>query len=152
MKIAITGHTSGLGKSFYDECIARGHIVQGFSRSNGYDLRDYSQVGIMLEQGKDFELFINNAKADYIQAQILYRLARKWTHGTIVSIGSGILETDPAWTDTFLLEYFTQKIALQHAHHVLEPLVAVKLILLNPGHLGDNTRQYAKEQLDQLGI
>jgi hypothetical protein len=35
---------------------------------------------------------------------------------------------------------------------VLEPLVAVKLILLNPGHLGDNTRQYAKEQLDQLGI
>lgn len=152
MKIAITGHTSGLGQSLYNECIARGHTVSGFSRSTGYDLRDYSQVGLMLEQVKDFDLFINNAKADYIQAQILYRLARQWTSGTIVSIGSGILDVAPAWTDTFLLEYFTQKVALQHAHSVLAPVVTIKLILLNPAHLGDSTLDYARKQLDDLGV
>ena len=151
MKIAITGHTSGLGKSFYHECINRGHTVQGFSRSNGYDLRDYSKVGKMIDKIQDFDLFINNAKPDYAQTQILYRLVRSSTCNMIVNIGSKVIESPPNWTDTFLLEYFTQKIALAHAVQVLSAVSKSQLILINPEHL-DDTDIFAKRQLDLLKV
>lgn len=151
MKIAVTGHTTGLGKSFYQECINRGHTVKGFSRTNGYDLRDYSKVGLMLDQVDEFDLFINNAKPDYAQAQILYRLVRQDTCKKIVSIGSEVIVAPPAWTDTFLLEYVTQKTALAHSVQVLANITKCQLILLNPKHL-DNTDEYAKQQLDLLNI
>jgi hypothetical protein len=152
MKIAITGHTSGLGKSFYDESICRGHTVHGFSRTNGYDLRDYSKVSLMLDKIVGFDLFINNAKPDYAQSQILYRIARSWKEGTVVSIGSQAVITPPNWTDTYLLEYLTQKTALMHTYTVLSPVVECKLVLLNPAHLDDNTLPYAQQELTRLGV
>jgi nucleoside-diphosphate-sugar epimerase len=151
MKIAITGHTSGLGKSFYLECINRGHDVEGFSRSNGYDLRDYSKVGKMLDKIKDFDLFINNAKPDYSQSQILYRLFRSETCKIIVNIGSKVIESPPDWTDTFLLEYVTQKMALAHAVQVLSKITKSELVLINPEHLND-TDTFVKHQLDILKV
>jgi len=151
MKIAVTGHTTGLGKSFYQECINRGHTVKGFSRSNGYDLRDYSKVGLMLDQVNDFDLFISNAKPDYAQTQILYRLVRQGTCKQIVSIGSEVILSPPSWTDTFLLEYVTQKTALAHAVQVLSNITKCQLILLNPAHL-DDTTMYVKQQLDLLNV
>lgn len=152
MKIAITGHTKGLGKSFYDICESKGHQVAGFSRSNGYDLRDYSCVTKMLNEIQGFDMFISNAKPDYSQAQILYRLVRSWEFGTIVNIGSAILNKMPLWEDTFLLEYATQKHALQHAVNVLSNVTSCKLILINPAHLGDNTYDYALSQLELLKV
>lgn len=153
MKIAITGHTRGLGQGFYSECVRRGHTVTGFSLSTGCDLRDYSQVGSMIDSIENYDLFINNAKPDYAQTQILYRLVRSWKHGTIVSIGSQVIESMPDWTDSFLLEYVTQKMALSHAHNVLSKISNCKLILLNPSHLDDNTiLNYVQEQLDLLNI
>jgi len=151
MKIAVTGHTSGLGKSFYNASIERGHSVYGFSRSNGYDLRDYTQVGRMLDAVQGFDFFINNAKPDYAQAQILYRLVRQQSCKNIISIGSQVITSPPEWTDTFLLEYITQKIALAHAHQTLSKISSCKLILLNPSHLLD-TDEYAQQQLDILLI
>lgn len=152
MKIAITGHTEGLGKSFYNQCIARGHTVLGFSRSNNYDLRDYSKVSDMLIKVQGFNFFINNAKPDYAQAQIVYRLVREWKSGNIVSIGSDVVLNPPNWTDLFLLEYTTQKQALYHAHQVLSPISLCNLILLNPKHLGDNCDDYVTEQLVKLNL
>ena len=56
MKIAITGHTKGIGKACVDlfdhECI-------GFSRSNGFDI-DKSITSIV-RASKDCDVFINNA-------------------------------------------------------------------------------------------
>ena len=150
VSIAITGHTSGLGKSFYDLCLANNLTVKGFSRSNGYDLRDYSKVGKMIEEIKDFDFFISNAKPDYTQTQILYRLCKSWEHGTIISIGSKVIERHPGWTDLDLLEYCTQKTALSHAHKVLEPIVNPKLILVNPEHLGEHTDDYARQLLEDI--
>ena len=148
--VAITGHTSGLGKSLYDLCVSNGLNVKGFSRSNGYDLRDYSKVGKMINEIKDFDFFINNAKPDYSQAQILYRLCKIWQQGTIISIGSQVIENDPNWTDLDMLEYCTQKTALAHAHKVLTPIVQPKLILVNPAHLDNNTDDYAYTLLEEL--
>jgi len=149
-KIAITGHTSGLGKSFFDLLSRQGHQVSGFSRSNGYDIRDYSVVSKIIKEIQDFDLFINNAKPDYAQSQIVYRLSREW-HGTILSIGSKVVIDPPGWTDTFLLEYVTQKTALAHTHQVLENVSKCKLILIHPDHI-DNPIQCAKNILESVGL
>ena len=150
-RAAITGHTSGLGASFYSLLDQHGYEVHGFSRSNGYDLRDYSQVSRILEQTKDFDLFINNAKPDYTQAQIVYRLARRWS-GTLLSIGSYAVIDPPLWTDTFLLEYLTQKTALVHAHRVLEPVSDCRLLIVHPRHLDNDTDLYVKQLIKELDL
>ena len=149
MKIAITGHTSGLGKSFFDILTDQGHTVLGFSKSNGYDLRDYSRVTEIINQVHGFDFFINNAKPDYAQSQILYRLAREWESGTVVSIGSKAVINHPGWIDTYLLEYLTQKISLTHAHQMLETLANCKLILIHPDHITD-TDKCANDILSQI--
>lgn len=150
-RAAVTGHTSGLGKSWYQSLTNHGYTVTGFSRSTGYDLRDYSQVTAMLNEIKHFDLFINNAKPDYAQSQILYRLVREWDQGTIVSIGSSATQHELKWTDLYLLEYLTQKIALCHAHKVLEPLSSCRLILIHPDHL-DDTDQLVEHTIKILGL
>lgn len=152
MKIAITGHTTGLGKSFYDELIRRGHHVEGFSRTNGYDLRVYSRVSAMLDKIVDFNVFINNAKPDYAQSQILYRLTQLWNNGMIISIGSMAIINDPQWTDSNLLEYLTQKTALAHAHSMISRISQCQLILLNPAHLDNDTLPYVQTELDSLNL
>ena len=38
-KVAVTGHTSGIGKEIYEYCQFHGADVKGYSRSNGFDLR-----------------------------------------------------------------------------------------------------------------
>ena len=151
MKIAVTGHTSGLGKSFFDILNSQGHEVLGFSKSNGYDLRDYSRVSTMIDLVRGFDFFINNAKPDYAQSQILYRLAREWKSGTVLSIGSKAVVNYPGWTDTYLLEYLTQKIALAHAHQMLEPVSNCNLILIHPNHITD-TNRCASDILSQLEL
>ena len=152
MKAAITGHTTGLGNSFFRLLSTRGYDTIGFSRSNGYDLRDYTKVGDMLERIQDFNLFINNAKPDYAQSQILYRLARSWSQGVIISIGSHAVIEDPGWNDTFLLEYLTQKTALCHAHAMLSQSSSCRMIIVHPEHLGDRTDQYVEEVIKKLNL
>jgi hypothetical protein len=153
MKIAITGHTTGLGNAFFTECLHRGHTVTGFSRTNGYNLADYFAVTRMLEELVDYDVFINNAKPSFAQTQILYRLAPIWENKLIISIGSSILEQPPIWTDVSLLEYYTQKVALNHAVSVLQPLVSSKLLLLNPPHLNDSIiSKFVTTTLDAANI
>jgi len=150
-RAAVTGHTSGLGASFYKLLSKAGYEVHGFSRSNGYDLRDYSCVGSMLLKTQGFDLFINNAKPDYAQSQIIYRLVREWTSGTAISIGSYATIKSPEWNDTFLLEYLTQKSALVHAHKVLEPVAKCKLIIVHPRHLTD-TDLYVQQAMIEMNL
>ena len=152
MKAAITGHTTGLGNSFFRLLGKHGYDTVGFSRSNGYDLRDHAKVSDMLTQVQGFDLFINNAKPDYAQSQILYRLARSWSQGVIISIGSHAAIQDPGWSDTFLLEYLTQKTALCHAHDVLFKRSACRMIIVHPEHLGNQTDQYVEELIKKLNI
>lgn len=151
-KAAVTGHTQSLGQSFYSRLRAKGYDVHGFSRSTGYDLRDYSNVTRMLEEVHGFDLFINNAKPDFCQAQILYRLVRQGSIKTIISIGSAAVNDPPNWTDTYLLEYLTQKTALSHANRVLEPLSQSRLILVNPHHLQANCDDFVDGIIEKHGL
>jgi NAD(P)-dependent dehydrogenase (short-subunit alcohol dehydrogenase family) len=85
MKIIITGHTSGLGKSLYDD-LSEKHDVIGLSRQNGHNL-SIDLASFMID---DFDVYINNAYHAYAQTDLLYQLfdKNKYRECTIINIGS----------------------------------------------------------------
>lgn len=74
MKVAITGHTRGIGKGLAEYFQGQGHEVIGFSRSNGYRLpKDYMNV---IMKAKDCDIFVNNVHSGEAQALILTQLCQ----------------------------------------------------------------------------
>lgn len=141
MKIAVTGHTYGLGKGFFDFYLARNHDVYGYSRKTGVDLRDWGQMQAMLDQVESADLFINNAKPDFVQTVILYELVKRWqdTNKQIINIGSAIINRSlDDNIDLSINMYKTQKHALQNAFSQLFlKFKNLDLVLVHPGHLYD---------------
>ena len=82
MKILITGHCSGIGKSIYDLLSLNGHTVLGFDRDTGYDITDLTTQETILSALQDCDVFINNAFAREAQTQLLEKAlliwAKKW--------------------------------------------------------------------------
>ena len=75
-KIAIVGHTRGIGKAIADLYRKKNYTVVGLSSSNGYDLQ-CSQVEIM-EQLDDCRLIVLNAYAGRGQMNLLKRIYGKF--------------------------------------------------------------------------
>lgn len=150
MQAAVTGHTSIIGSLITNYLKNKNYTVLGFSKTTGYDLRDYSHVTQMLDAVNQFDLFVNCAKPDYAQTQILYRLISSGFHGKILNVGSPVVHCMPEWTDLGLLEYVTQKTALFHAHSVLNKLYPDKLLLWEPMHKID--QDYVANSLQDLGL
>jgi len=71
-KIAIVGHTRGIGKAIADLYRKKNYTVVGLSSSNGYDLH-CSQVEIM-EQLDDCQLIVLNAYVGKGQINLLKRI------------------------------------------------------------------------------
>lgn len=63
MKIAITGHTKGIGLATATLLRANGHEVNGFSRHNGWDFTDKETRSefIKILDEDNYDCFINNA-------------------------------------------------------------------------------------------
>ena len=61
MKVRITGHTRGLGKSLHNHLKALGHDVKGYSLSTGYDINSQEDRQKIIADCKDADVFINNA-------------------------------------------------------------------------------------------
>jgi NADP-dependent 3-hydroxy acid dehydrogenase YdfG len=74
MKIAITGHTDGVGKSIYEKLLTEFDVV-GLSRSNGYDIKN---IDVILEQIEGCDVFINNAFQQNYQTLLFEKLFNKW--------------------------------------------------------------------------
>lgn len=70
MKVAITGHTSGIGKALFDLFKEKGHEVIGFSRRNGYDISKVQDREKIIETSKEFDIFVNNAYNNYDDSQL----------------------------------------------------------------------------------
>ena len=71
-KIAIVGHTKGIGKAISDLYKSKGYEIVGMSRSNGYDLI-HDQEKIM-DQIHDCSLVVINAHAGRGQLNLLKRI------------------------------------------------------------------------------
>ena len=87
MKVAITGHTSGIGKEIAN--LFPDHL--GFSRSNGYDISVDEQQEQIISQSLECNVFINNAYFKNAQSKIFSMILEHWRYDaskTIVNIVS----------------------------------------------------------------
>jgi len=85
MKIAITGHTKGIGKALYDN-LSQQHEVEGYSRSNGFDISN--NIDIIVRASKKSDVFINNAYDGFNQVSLLYELINNGYESKIINISS----------------------------------------------------------------
>lgn len=72
--IAITGHTSGIGKGLFDHFIKLGCQVTGFSKDTGFDISIKENQNKIIELTSNCDLFFNNAYSEYAQVE----LAKLW--------------------------------------------------------------------------
>jgi nucleoside-diphosphate-sugar epimerase len=116
MKIAITGHTSGIGLALLNHFQSE-HTCIGFSRSNGYDIsKSADRLRIVLES-LDADVFINNAYNNWDDSQylMLEKIATQWADRDKLIINSASKITDyekPKYD--FLQKYRDTKILLDN--------------------------------------
>jgi len=130
MKIAITGHTGGLGLAFFNYFLNLGHDVIGFSRSNGFNISDPISRLNIVDTIKDFDMFINNAYNDWDSSQLtmLELVYKEWRNKekTIINVSSRYTKDDNIYCKTKLeMDKFCEE------HLYSTP----KLINLKPGLL-----------------
>jgi nucleoside-diphosphate-sugar epimerase len=91
MKIAITGHTKGLGAELV-RLLSPDHEIVGFSRSNGYDIEQPDTIDRIVKEVHDCDMFINNAKCWWSQIDMFSKLMLDWANKKkrIINIGSHV--------------------------------------------------------------
>ena len=77
-KIAITGHTSGIGLNLFEVFSANGHEVIGYSRRTGSDIEDPDVRKRIIDENADCDIFINNAYSPSGQTKLLEELVAHW--------------------------------------------------------------------------
>ena len=89
MKIAITGHTKGIGRAIKDLLEKDGHELVGASTSTGVNVMRTKSVIRWLEK-ENPDIFINNVYAPDSQCHILYQLYEMWQYEDkhIINLGS----------------------------------------------------------------
>jgi NAD(P)-dependent dehydrogenase (short-subunit alcohol dehydrogenase family) len=140
MKIAITGHSAGIGQALANIYTAHGHEVVGLSRRNGYNIRSIPKVAAMIEP---CDVFINNAQVGFAQTELLFEMWRRWEgqQKTIVNISTQMTDMmvppKQEWD-----EYIIQKKALELAEDLLtERNVWPRQIMIRPGAIATQPGQ-----------
>jgi NAD(P)-dependent dehydrogenase (short-subunit alcohol dehydrogenase family) len=136
MKVAITGHTSGIGKVLAGYFTNRGDEVIGFSRSTGHVLpRDWKKI---VEEANDCDIFVNNARPykgrDLSQVSILTQLAQNWKgqEKKIIVIGS----ISGRFVTPSMPIYIAQKAALQKTVALFQSSdILPRIFLINFGKI-----------------
>lgn len=133
MKIAITGHTSGLGKALKERFELAGHTVIGFCITTGYDISDSEVRNKIVVESADCDVFINNAYSPKSQYPLLDAVYKSFinTDKIIINIGSRVIESARAQHEhsQVWLNYYNEKIKLQE--FVKNKQVAHKPRILN---------------------
>lgn len=136
MKIGITGHSDFLGKGLFD-FLSKNHEVIGFSRSNGYDLKNYEKI---LDDVKDMDVFINNTYHPEYQQKIFEELFEKWKDKdkTIFNILTSSIFNNGSIEDYRENKLRLQKSSLEKINSNLDK--KVRIVNLYPNTLEHNKR------------
>lgn len=136
MKIAITGHTAGIGQALAQQYADRGHEIVGLSKREGHNIRITPKIADLIEP---CDVFINNAQSGYAQTELLFEMVKRWT-GTkkhIVVI-STMMTQDPVSSIEGLDmdQYRIQKIALEQAvQQIRHRKLGVRTTIVRPGNI-----------------
>lgn len=135
MKIAITGHSAGIGQALSKIYQQQGHEIVGLSRRNGYNIRSINKIVSMVE---NCDVFINNAQVGFTQTELLFAVYKLWHNQkgkSIINISS-MLTSFPVCLlpGIEMTEYYVQKKSLEEAISQLRNYQAwPKLYLIKPG-------------------
>ena len=135
MKIAITGHSAGIGQALAKQYEQRGHEIVGLSRRNGYNIRSLPKVADQIEP---CDWLINNAQVGYAQTELLFEISRRWrdVKGKQIINISTMMTLNPLVDEANMLEYKNQKQALESAHWDLAHRQEwPQLVLIKPGEV-----------------
>jgi hypothetical protein len=140
LKVAITGHTSGVGQSLATAFSNRGHTIIGLCRSNGYDISNIDKIVPIIS---DCDMFVNCAQFEFYQSALLFEIWKLWEGSDskrIVNVSSAITLV-PLETQTLeKISYLNQKQSLETMNWNLvakNPLP--RMCLLKPFKLNKET-------------
>lgn len=140
MKVAITGHSAGIGQALAKIYQDNGHEVIGLSRRNGYNIRSLPKVAGVIES---CDIFVNNAQVGFAQTELLFEIWRRWEgqEKTIVNISTQmtdmVVPPKSEWD-----EYIIQKKALELAEELLiKRNVWPRQIMIRPGAIATQPGQ-----------
>lgn len=139
MKIAITGHTAGIGNALSNILSTRGHEIVGISKRHGYNIRNIPKIVPMIAP---CDMWINNAQAGYSQTELLYKVWDQWKDmpnktiwiiSTILTGDTGVANI-PGMEKIAIAEYKNQKRALEDAFYQLRSLCFYpRMMMIRPG-------------------
>jgi len=134
MKIAITGHTAGIGQALAE--MYKHHEIIGLSKREGNNIRSIPKIADQIEP---CDMFINNAQAGYAQTELLFEMAQRWvgTRKHIIVI-STMMTQDPVSVlpGLGMDHYRVQKIALEEAvRQIRNRHIGIRLTIVRPGNI-----------------
>ena len=139
MKIAITGHTAGIGQALAEEYMLARHEVVGLSKRDGNNIRNTPKI---CDQIEPCDVFVNNAQAGYAQTELLFEMAHRWqgTRKHIIVI-STMMTQDPVSVlpGLGMLAYHQQKVTLEEmVKQLRHQHLGVKITIVRPGNIATN--------------
>jgi NADP-dependent 3-hydroxy acid dehydrogenase YdfG len=142
MKIAITGHTAGIGQALAEEYILDGHEIVGLSKREGNNIRNTLKI---CDQIEPCDIFVNNAQAGYSQTELLFEMARRWqgTRKHIIVVSTMMTQDPVSSLDGLDMDqYRVQKVALEEAvQQIRYRRLGIKIIVVRPGHIATQPGQ-----------
>lgn len=136
MKIAITGHTAGIGQALAEEYRLDGHDIVGLSRREGNNIRVIPKI---CDQIEPCDVFVNNAQAGYSQTELLFEMARRWsgTRKHIIVVSTMMTQEPVSSLDGLDMDqYRVQKVALEETvRQIRHRRLGVKITVVRPGNI-----------------
>ena len=134
MKIAITGHTAGIGQALAKIYESQGHEVVGLSKREGNNIRNTFKI---CDQIESCDFFINNAQAGYAQTELLFEMASRWQHTRKhIMVVSTMMTQDPIspLPGLDMDQYRIQKLSLEQAVNQLRARkLGIRFTIVRPG-------------------
>lgn len=136
MKIAITGHSAGIGLALAQCYASRGHDIVGLSRRDGYNIRNIPKIA---DQIDPCDMWINNAQAGFAQTELLFEISRRWqgTKKSIMVISTMMTQQPVSSIPGLDMDlYRIQKVALEEAvRQIRNQKLNIKLTIVRPGNI-----------------
>jgi len=136
MKIAITGHTAGIGQALAEEYQLRGYEIVGLSQRDGNNIRNTPKI---CDQIEPCDVFVNNAQAGYAQTELLFEMAQRWQGtGKQIIVISTMMTQEPisSLNGLDMDHYRLQKVTLEEAvRQIRHRRLKVKITVVRPGNI-----------------
>ena len=149
MKIAVTGHTAGIGQALAEEYTLNGHEIVGLSRREGNNIRNTPKI---CDQIEPCDMFINNAQSGFAQTELLVEMSRRWTNTKKhIIVISTMMTQDPisVLPGLDMLAYHQQKVTLEEMVKQLRyQHLGVDITIVRPGYIATQPGQLVPPAAD----